>query len=53
MVWPGISDTGKTSLIILDGNLNARRYIHEIVIPVAVPFIPSIGGNLVFQADNA
>ncbi len=50
IVWAGISDTGKTPMIILDGNLNAHRYIHEILISVALPFITNMGGNAVLQA---
>ncbi len=51
MVRAGVSDTGKA---ILDGNLNAHRYIHEKnLIPVAVTFITNIGGNAVLQDDNA
>ncbi len=53
MVWPGISDTGKTPLIILDGNLNAHRYVHEILIPLAIAFITNMGGNTGLQDDNA
>ncbi len=49
----GISDIEKTPLIIIDGNLNACRYIHVILIPVDVPFITNMGGNAVFQDDNA
>ncbi len=48
----GIGNTGKTPLIILDGNLNAHRYIHDILIPVDVPFTSNMGGNAVFQDDN-
>ena len=37
--WCGLASVTqkKTPLIILDGNLNAHRYTHEILIPVAVP----------------
>ncbi len=52
MMWAGISDTGKTPLIILNRKLNAHRYIHEILIPVVL-FIANMRGNTVFQDDNA
>ena len=37
MVWGGITAHGKTDLVIVDGNLNSRRYIDEILRPVVVP----------------
>ena len=31
MVWGGISARGRTSLAIISGNLNAHRYLEEVV----------------------
>ena len=53
MVWAKITDTVKTPLTILDGNLNANCYINVSLIPVVVPDITNTGGYAVFQDDNA
>ena len=34
----GITSRGKTALVVVDGNLNARRYIDYILQPVIVPY---------------
>ena len=31
MVWTGISATAKTDLVFIEGNLNAQRYINEVL----------------------
>ncbi|XP_071085121.1 uncharacterized protein [Haliotis cracherodii] len=38
MVWGGICGNTKTDLIIIVGNLTARRYIDEVLQPHALPF---------------
>ena len=53
MVWGGISLTGKTRLVIIGGNLNAERYRDEILQPVAIPYVHSLGPNSILQDDNA
>ncbi len=37
MMWGGMTAAGKTQLVVVDGNLNSRQYIDEIVRPVVVP----------------
>ena len=53
MVWGVISLAGKTSLVTIGGNLNAERYQGEILQPVAIPSIHSLGPNSILQEDNA
>lgn len=53
MVWGGISMTGKTQLLIVDGNLNAQRYRDEILDPVAIPYLQTLGPGAILQDDNA
>ena len=53
MVWGGISSHGKTDLVIIDGNLNARRYVYEVLDSVVVPFTQRIGAGFILQHDNA
>lgn len=51
MVWAGISAHRRTRLHFIDGALNARRYIDNVLRPTVVPFIAQHGG--IFQHDNA
>ena len=54
MVWAGISSTGRTELVILQGNLNGRRYIDEVLRPHVIPYLNQMGVvNPIFQDDNA
>ena len=53
MVWGGITAHGKTDLVIVDGNLNSRRYIDEILRPVVVPYVQNMRQGALFQDDNA
>ena len=39
MVWGGISFHARTPLVVVDGNLNAARYVQEIMDPVLLPFL--------------
>ena len=39
MVWAGISHVAKTNHIIVNGNLNAKRYRGEILAPFVIPYI--------------
>ena len=53
MVWAGIFVGGKTSLTFIDGNLNGRRYIDEVLRPEVIPYAGAVGPNFVLQDDNA
>ena len=53
MVWGGICGDVKTRLVVIRGNLNAQRYIDDILRPVVVPFIQQQPRGLLFQHDNA
>ena len=53
MVWGSLSLTGKTRLVIIGGNLNAERYRDEILQPVAIPYLHTLGPNSILQDDNA
>lgn len=54
-VWAGITQFNKTDLVILNGNVNARRYIDNVLRPVALPFLQQNyrRGNFIYQHDNA
>ncbi|XP_046563761.1 uncharacterized protein LOC124272605 [Haliotis rubra] len=39
MVWGGICGEQKTPLVIVNGNLTARRYIDDILRPTVLPFL--------------
>ena len=49
MVWGGISAHGRTPLVIIDGNLNAHRYLKEVVRPHVLLFIHGQRRNMTFQ----
>ena len=53
MVWGGISWRHRTPLVLIDGNLTARRYIDEVLEPVVVPFLHNNADVTLFQQDNA
>ena len=53
MVWGDNLPHWKTRLVIIGGNLNAERYRYEILQPVAIPFLHSLGPNSILQDDNA
>ena len=53
MVWAGISANRRTQLYIVNGNLNAQRYVNEILQPIVVPFLNHLGANAIYQDDNA
>lgn len=53
MVWGGICGGRKTRLLVINGNLNAQRYINEVLVPEVIPFLRQNGPNLNFQQDNA
>ena len=49
----GISWRHKTSLVIVDGSLTARRYIDDVLSPTVVPFMRNNLDVTLFQQDNA
>lgn len=51
MVWGGVTATGRTQLVVLDGPVNAQRYEDQVLDPVVRPFLQQHGGLL--QQDNA
>ena len=53
-VWDGITQFNKTDIVILNGNVNARRYIDNVLL-VALPFLRQNyrRGNFIYQHDNA
>lgn len=53
MIWGDITGRNRTRLVVVHGNLNAARYIEEILAPVAVPFIENNGPGMMLQQDNA
>lgn len=55
MVWGAINSLFRSDLVVIEGNLNARRYIDEILQPAVVPLMQRHGGveHFVFQQDNA
>jgi hypothetical protein len=53
MVWIGISLDVATELVVLDRrNLNAHRYITNILEPVVVPFAPFVGQDFIYMQNN-
>lgn len=49
MIWGGISMTGKTRLVVVNGNLNAVNYRDDILRPVAVPFLQTLDQTLSYR----
>ena len=52
MVWGAISYDARSPLVFIEGILTAQRYIHEVLQPVALPFVNARPSAL-FQQDNA
>lgn len=53
MVRCSITLTGKTRFVVIGSNFKAERYRDEILQPVAISYLHSLGLNSVFQDDNA
>ena len=53
MVWAGISLHSKTDLVVVQGNLNAARYQHEILLPFAIPHLRAAGRGMMLLQDGA
>lgn len=53
MVWGGISEEGKTDLIILRESINAKVYIDRVLRLVVVPYAAAVGDGFILMDDNA
>ena len=52
MVWAGISFNHKSPLVVINGNITARRYIDDVLDPVMVPFLNTNPDITVFHQNN-
>lgn len=52
-VWSRITHDAKTRLVVLQVNINADRYIHEILEPEATPFLRLRWNQAILMQDNA
>ncbi|GFY31143.1 transposable element Tcb1 transposase [Trichonephila clavipes] len=51
-VWGAISWDSRSSLVVLQGTLTARRYVDDILTPIVLPMLSSHPGAI-YQQDNA
>ncbi|GFT56674.1 HTH_Tnp_Tc3_2 domain-containing protein [Trichonephila clavipes] len=51
-VWGAISWDTRSSLVVLQGTLTARRYVDDILTPIVLPMLSSHQGAI-YQQDNA
>ncbi|GFV03730.1 transposable element Tcb2 transposase [Trichonephila clavipes] len=51
-VWGAISWDTRSSLVVLQGTLTARRYVDDILTPIVLPMLSS-GPGAIYQQDNA
>ncbi|CAH1993234.1 unnamed protein product [Acanthoscelides obtectus] len=52
MVWGAIAYGSRSPLIFIRGNMNAQRYIHEVLEPHLLPYLDTLA-DPTFQQDNA
>ncbi|CAH1967194.1 unnamed protein product [Acanthoscelides obtectus] len=52
MVWGAIAYGSRLPLIFIRGNMNAQRYIHEVLEPHILPYLDTLA-DPTFQQDNA
>ena len=52
MVWGAITANETFELVTIHGNMNARRYIDDVLDNVDVPYIQRVPGPRIFQHDN-
>ena len=52
MLWGGVSQHHRTELVVNAGNLNAVRYMEDILLPHVVPFLQA-HPEMTLQHDNA
>ncbi|GFX44244.1 HTH_Tnp_Tc3_2 domain-containing protein [Trichonephila clavipes] len=50
-VWGAISWDTRSSLVVLQGTLTARRYVDDILTPIVLPMLSSRPGAI-YQQDN-
>lgn len=53
MVWAGISAQRKSDLVVLEGNINAARYLNDVLRAHVVPLMDRNPDLQIFQQDNA
>ena len=53
MVWGGISSTYTTELHVVQGNVNGRYYLDNMVLPIVEPIATRLAPNFLFMDDNA
>ena len=53
MLWAGISNSGRTELVLINGTLTSQCYVDEILHPHVLPFLEAISQTAIFQDDNA
>ncbi|GFW86402.1 HTH_Tnp_Tc3_2 domain-containing protein [Trichonephila clavipes] len=51
-VWGAISWDTRSSLVVLQGTLTARRYVDDILTPIVLPMLSSRPGAI-YEQDNA
>ncbi|MBJ5570490.1 transposase [Salmonella enterica subsp. enterica serovar Typhimurium] len=52
MVWGAIAMDSRSPLVRIRGTMTARRYVSDVLQPVALPYLQRLQ-NAVFQQDNA
>ncbi|WAR30890.1 TCB2-like protein, partial [Mya arenaria] len=53
MVWGGIMGNRKTDLVFVQGNIDAQRYVADVLNAYALPFIRQHGPGETLMHDNA
>ena len=53
MIWGGIMRCQKTDVVVMQGNLNTRRYIDKVLHLQFIPFLHNQGLGVTFQHENA
>jgi len=53
MVWGGITERGRTPLVVFAEHLTGIRYRDAIVQRYVIPFIQARANSVTFQQDNA
>lgn len=53
-IWAGMSQFGRTDLVVFDRNVNAQTYVNDVLAPVVVPYMNRhFQGHGTLQQDNA
>ena len=53
MVWGGITGNRKTDLVVVQGNIDAQRYVAEVLNAYALPCIRQHSPGVTLMQDNA